>query len=254
MRVNFLAGMLLLLAVLQARAADPAPLQPGRFHFEKKIEADIGFLLVHPKGFDADPTKRWPLVVFLHGTPERGDNPDLVTTHGPPKQAKAGRDFPFVLVAPQCPANERWQNDVLLGFIDRIIETQRIDTNRVYLTGLSMGGYGTWYLGLKHPERFAALAPVCGGGQVLDVLAADHTREELRRMPVWSFHGAKDTMVPPAESAQMVEALRGIGNRSVKSTVYPDEGHECWTTAYQEPEFYTWLLSQTRAGRFTTVK
>ncbi len=233
-------------------AAESLPVGSGRFHFEKRIEADLEYLLHVPREYNSDTLRRWPLVLFLHGSGERGSNLQTVTVHGPPKLVRQGRDLPFILLAPQCPADEHWQNEVLLGLIDRIIASHRVDTNRVYLTGLSMGGYGTWYLGMKHPERFAALAPICGGGQVLDVLLADNRKSELQRMPVWAFHGLKDTVVPVSESEQMIAALKKLGNPDPRLTLYPDAGHDSWMATYDNPDFFTWLLAQTREGRFLT--
>jgi predicted peptidase len=242
----------LALAVIAVFAVEIRHEPMRRFHFEKRVESEVPYLLQVPKGYKADPAKRWPLVVFLHGSGERGNDLQTLSRCGPPKRVAAGREFPFVLLSPQCPENQHWQNDVLLALLDQVVATEMIDTNRIYLTGLSMGGYGTWYLGLKHPERFAALAPVCGGGQVLDVVFADQRAAELTRMPVWAFHGAMDTVVPPSESEQMVGALRRIGNPMVRHTVCPDAGHDSWTATYDDPAFYEWLLSQTRENRFAT--
>ncbi|KAB2655236.1 MAG: phospholipase [Verrucomicrobia bacterium] len=241
-----------MLSTVAGLAAEPGPAEAGHFHFEKKTAVDLPYLLQLPKAYQSDSARRWPLVVFLHGSGQRGDDLAGVTLFGPPKLAKEGRDFPFVILSPQCARNQHWQNDVLLGLIDRVVASRNIDTNRIYLTGLSMGGYGTWYLGMKHPGRFAALSPVCGGGRVLDVVLADDREAELKKMPVWAFHGAKDTLIPPSETEQMVGALRRIGNTSVKHTVYRGVGHESWLLAYDDPEFYEWLLAQTREGRFST--
>jgi predicted peptidase len=252
-RICWLAGLWLLVHGW-GLAGDPTGFQSAEFQFEKRIVSRVNYLLHFPAGYAADPNRRWPLVLFLHGSGQRGTNLDLVTTHGPPKLAKAGHPFPFLLLAPQCPPNERWQNDVLLGLLDQVQGQHRVDTNRVYLTGLSMGGYATWYLGMKYPHRFAALAPVCGGGQILDVQLADDRRLELQRMPVWAFHGVKDQAVPVRESRQMVEGLKEWTNTKARLTEYPDLGHDCWTVTYENPEFYAWLLAQNREGRFQPAR
>jgi predicted peptidase len=245
-----LLGCLLCLGACEALADEPTHLTTGRFHYETRVEADLGYLISLPKDYAKDSTKRWPLVLFLHGAGERGTNLQAVAVHGPPKFAQAGRDLPFILVSPQCPPNTRWQDQVLLGLLDQVTASHRVDTNRVYLTGLSMGGYGTWSLGLKYPQRFAALAPICGGGQLIDVLLADNRRAELQQMPIWAFHGVKDNVVPVSESRQMVKGLQDKGSQVVKLTEYPEAGHDSWTAAYDHPEFFTWLLAQTREGRF----
>ncbi len=244
--------MTFFLAALAAGAEEPVPLPSGRFHFEKTIRSDLGYILRFPKEYKPGSGKRWPLVMFLHGVGQRGTNISDLFLHGPPKLAATGMDLPYVLLAPQCAPDQYWQNDVLLALLDRIVAEESIDKDRVYLTGLSMGGYATWYLGMKHPERFAALAPICGGGQVLDVVLADSRSEELKQMPVWAIHGADDSVVPASESEQMVLALRKLGNRSAKLTVYPGVGHDSWTQTYDDPKFFEWMLAQTRSGRFVT--
>ncbi len=184
-------------------------------------------------------------MLFLHGAGERGSNVWKVAVHGPPKVVKG--DFPFILVSPQCPSGEIWSVDVLLNLLDEITDSYRVDTNRVYLTGLSMGGYGTWKLGLAYPERFAAIAPICGGGEYINVLLASRDRAQaLKTLGVWAFHGAKDPVVPLEESQRMVDALRRAGVKEVKFTIYPEAQHNSWTETYNNPEFYEWLLKHER--------
>jgi predicted peptidase len=170
-----------------------------------------------------------------------------VAVHGPPKVVKQRPDFPFLLVSPQCPNGETWSNEVLLGLLDDVMARHRVDTNRVYLTGLSMGGYGTWSLGTAHPERFAAIAPICGGGETIKVLLADrHRQAALRALGVWAFHGAKDQIVKLEESERMVGALRKVGCKDVELTVYPEAGHDSWTEAYHNDKLYEWFLQHER--------
>jgi predicted peptidase len=140
--------------------------------FEKQVTRTLSanYLLFLPKGYEPKGEKKWPLMIFLHGAGERGSELKKVAVHGPPKIVKSQPDFPFIVVSPQCPENQTWSNDVVLGLMDEIIATHQVDTNRVYLTGLSMGGYGTWSIALQHPERFAAVAPICGGGNTIDAL------------------------------------------------------------------------------------
>jgi predicted peptidase len=122
-----------------------------------------------------------------------------------------------------------------------------VDTHRIYLTGLSMGGFGTWTLGLTFPERFAAIAPLCGGGDSLTpYLATGARKEALKTLPVWAFHGAKDPVVPPIESEHMVGLLKQLGDKDVKLTIYPDALHDCWTQTYANPELFEWFLKHSR--------
>ncbi|MEO6709421.1 MAG: alpha/beta hydrolase-fold protein [Planctomycetota bacterium] len=208
---------------------------------------DMRFQLFLPRGYGKKPARRWPLILFLHGAGERGYDIELVKVHGPPKVAERAADFPFVVVSPQCPLGETWNNDRLQELLDHVLVTWDVDEQRVYLTGLSMGGYGAWSLAQECPERFAAVVPICGGGTPIQAwLYGDSAKgRALRGLPFWAFHGASDPVVDPSESLRMVEALRGIGC-DVKYTVYPGVGHDSWVKAYDDPELYAWLLSHKR--------
>lgn len=230
----------------QVAATQSKPTQSSE-HFARTItlEQKLDYLLFLPTDYEANRAAGWPLLLFLHGAGERGSDLARVKIHGPSKQFESNPNFPFVLVSPQCPEGEVWNVSALSGLLDSVIEKHNIDTNRVYLTGLSMGGYGTWSLGMAHPERFAALAPICGGGERLPVVLASRTKKEiLQNLPVWAFHGAMDPAVPLEESERMVEALERAGVKDVKLTVYPEAGHDAWTETYDNPEFYVWLLEQ----------
>lgn len=224
-----------------------APGTQVRQHFKGVVTRthELDYLLYVPKPDPAHPGKRWPLVLFLHGAGERGTNVNVVAVHGPPKQAAAGREFPFILVSPQCPSNQTWDNEALLTLLDSIQSQLPVDPTRVYVTGLSMGGYGTWSLALQHPERFAAVAPVCGGGERIRALLPSQ-QAALKTLGIWAFHGGKDYVVPPSESERAVDAVKRAGVTDVKLTVYPEDGHDSWTHAYNEPAFYDWLLSHRR--------
>jgi predicted peptidase len=203
---------------------------------EKQIPVELDYLLYLPKDYDAK--DEWPLLVFLHGAGERGDDLELVKKHGPPKLIENGKDLPFIVVSPQCPSGQWWTSKPLelTALIDEIVATRKVDESRIYLTGLSMGGFGTWMLAAYTPQRFAAVVPICGGGEVLATRALGH-------MPTWVFHGAKDPVVPLKRSQDMVDALERV-NKQVKFTVYPDALHDSWTETYNNPELYTWLLEQ----------
>jgi predicted peptidase len=237
---------LVLSALVSTMAADDEAVknqQKKSFHGRSEERMELQYLLFLPQGYNDNKTREWPLMLFLHGAGERGSNLTRVTVHGPPKLVKQRPDFPFILLSPQCPAGETWSEESLLGLLDQVIKEQRVDKTRVYLTGLSMGGYGTWSLGLRHPERFAAIAPICGGGDLLPVLLPPPGKEAiLKRLPIWVFHGAKDNLVPLSESERMVDALKRIGNQTVKLTVYPEAGHDSWTETYNNQELYDWLL------------
>ncbi len=219
----------------RAKAARQKPCE-----LERNVPVRMKYLLHLPEGYDQK--ESWPLLLFLHGAGERGDNLELVKTHGPPKLIEAGQSFPFVVVSPQCPAGRWWEPLELGALIDEIVEKYKVDEDRIYVTGLSMGGFGTWALAVYQPARLAAIAPICGGGEPLML------RLLPVKIPAWVFHGAKDTTVPVERSEQMVDALKKAGC-TVKLTVYPEAGHDSWTKTYANPEFYQWLLEQKRAAK-----
>jgi predicted peptidase len=217
--------------------------------FQKTITRTVqcNYLLFLPKDYEAKSEKRWPLMLFLHGAGERGTNLWKVAVHGPPKIVKDKPEFPFILVSPQCPNGEHWSDEVLLSLLDDVIVSHAVDTNRVYLTGLSMGGYGTWNLGTRYPERFAAIAPICGGGEPVRVALAGGKRgQSLKSLGIWAFHGGKDPVVPVAESERMIEALKKAGCTDVKLTIYPEAQHDSWTETYNNPALFEWFLKHSR--------
>lgn len=191
-----------------------------------------------PRGYDADPQRVWPLVVFLHGRGESGDDLRLVLAHGPPRHAEAGRDYPFVLLSPQIEARQRWQPEHLHGLLEAATERWRIDRDRVCCTGLSLGGGGTWAWASNFPDDLAAIAPVCGFGNAAAVCRARH-------VPVRAYHGDADDVVPLAAQQACVDALRACGG-NVHFTVYPGVGHDAWVPAYEDSALVPWLLDQRR--------
>ena len=240
----WLSGMIFSTAMAQeAKERQQAKSFKGRI--ARTVSAQYWIYL--PRDYSTRSQERWPLILFLHGAGERGTNLSKAAMHGPPKLVKQGQDFPFIIVSPQCPTNQRWDNDVLLALLDEVTEKYKVDKSRVYLTGLSMGGYGTWSLGLTHPERFAAIAPICGGGQVIDAhLSSRDKAEAFKTLPVWAFHGGKDPVVPPAESQRMVDALKKFGCKDLELTVYPEAQHDSWTETYNNPKLYDWFLAHQR--------
>ena len=254
---------------LPSGAADLDPeLRQERRSYKATIKQTVehDFLLHLPKGY-ADSKKTWPLILFLHGAGERGDDLAKVAFHGPPKlvtrtprarqnetpEKKAAKRQAmkllkenFVIVSPQCPQNEHWHGQLLSALLDHIESDFRIDKKRIYLTGLSMGGYGTWELGLRQPERFAAIAPICGGLNSIGPLLNRRDPQlgpAQKRLPIWIFHGGKDSVVIPEESEFAKRLMERLGNQTVKLTIYPEAGHDSWTDTYANPELYRWFLS-----------
>jgi len=206
--------------------------------FETIVTRLVGcrYLLYLPQGYTSD--KTWPMLLFLHGAGERGDDLERVKRHGPPKLIAQGRDFPFIIVSPQCPDGQWWDIEMLGQLIDHVEADNAVDPDRIYVTGLSMGGFATWALALLYPRRFAAVATVCGGGET-------YRLEPIRHLPVWAFHGARDGVVPLRRSQEMADKLKALGG-DVRLTVYPDAEHDSWTETYDNPELYEWFLQHRR--------
>ncbi|HUM06858.1 MAG TPA: prolyl oligopeptidase family serine peptidase [Terriglobales bacterium] len=200
--------------------------------------------------------KKWPVILFLHGSGERGSDGLVQTDIGIGHAIRSRRGkAPFVVVMPQCGENKNWNNPDMqaqaLAALDASIKEFHGDRNRIYLTGLSMGGFGTWDIAAKYPGRFAALVPICGGLRISGEAkaqpdAADPYAEVAKRVgktPVWIFHGEADQSVPVEQSRRMAEALKAAG-ANYKYTEYPGVGHNSWDQAYAELELVPWLLAQ----------
>jgi predicted peptidase len=203
---------------------------------EGNLQISLKYLLYLPK--DYDKKESWPLMLFLHGKGDRGDDLTLVKSIGPPKLIEAGRKFPFIVLAPQCPGDKEWVSFELRVLLDSIVEKYKVDQDRIYVTGLSMGGFEAWRLAAYLPDRLAAIVPICGGGD-------PSTTAKFTKLPVWAFHGAKDDVISLDHSKVMVESLKKNGG-NVKFTVYPEAGHDCWNVTYSNPQLYKWLLDQKR--------
>src|SRR5262245_26364635 len=184
-----------------AWADDKAAGKQQEKHFEREITVKVrlNYLLYLPEGYGTA-SKAWPLVLFLHGAGESGDDLAKVKKHGPPKLIEQGKSFPCIVVSPQS-ARRGWEPAALNALLDEVIATYRVDRDRVYVTGLSMGGFGTWALAAAYPDKFAAAVPICGGGNPADA-------RKLKDLPIWVFHGAKDPTVPLKSSEAMVQALK----------------------------------------------
>ncbi len=217
------------------------PQQVGRFETDIVRHVTLNYLLHLPPGY-GEVEGPWPMIYFLHGAGERGDDVTKLLKHGIPKIVERDPDFPFIALSPQCPEGSWWPLEVeaLYRLLEEIVARYEVDERRIYLTGISMGGFGSWRLGSAHPDRFAAVVPICGGmeGPARQV----HT---LKDVPVWAFHGAKDPTVPLAQSERLVEALDACGG-NVRLTVYPEAAHDSWTETYDNPDLYRWLLAQSR--------
>jgi predicted peptidase len=186
----------------------------------------------------------WPVILFLHGAGERGEDGLKQTQVGLGAAVRMNLErFPALVVMPQCLTGERWQGnmaDLALRTLDQTMSEYRCDPDRQYLTGLSMGGFGSFVIASQYPDRFAAVAPICGGGN------PEEMAPRLQRVRLWVFHGANDEVVPPGRSREMVEAIRKAGGEHLRYTEYPGVGHNSWDRAYGDPEFAQWLLAQRR--------
>ena len=220
--------------IIAAMLIAPVFSQQTAKRFEKQITISYNYLMYLPKDYQKTKDK-YPLLIFLHGSGERGSNIELVKKNGVPKLIEDGKDFPFIVVSPQCPDGSWWNSQVINEMLNTIIAENRVDESRIYITGLSMGGYGTWEMITTFPQRFAAAAPICGGGNPTLARFSHGT-------PVWAFHGGKDEVVPMKQSLDMIEVLQSVGD-DVKLTVYPEAGHDSWTEAYNNPKLYEWFLS-----------
>lgn len=208
-------------------------------NFLTRVELEVAsrYLLYLPEGHDA--RDDWPLVVFLHGSGERGNDLDLVRKHGLPRLLDEGLKFPAVVLAPQCPDGQHWTQQMLTvgALIDDVAANHRVDRARIVATGLSLGGAGCYELVGLYPDKIAAVAPICGPWTWLFVT------EETARIPTWVFHGDADDVVPIEESQRLVDEIRNRGG-DPRFTFYPGVGHNSWDAAYSEPELLEWLVSQ----------
>jgi predicted peptidase len=225
--------------------AHPAPgavAEPGRqveCEFKGADGKTMPYLLYLPEDYNTQ--EKWPLVLFLHGRGESDGPLSVVKKWGPPRLVERGEKLKFILASPQCPRQDSWpqpsQQQLLVGLLAELRKELKVDGSRVYLTGLSMGGYGSWRLAADHPEMFAAVVPVCGAGKTGDA-------PKLKSLPIWVFHGTEDSAVPFARSKEMVDAIKQAGGTNIRFTTLEYIGHNSWESAYASPELWSWMLSQ----------
>ncbi len=200
---------------------------------------ELRYIMTTPSGFD--PSKEsLPMIVFLHGAGERGDDLELVKVHGIPKYFCADNDYRglrVITLSPQCPADRVWNHmpDQIMDLIEHVASDMNVDKKRITLTGISMGGYGTWEMACMYPDYFAAVAPICGGGMVWRAGA-------LTKLPIRAFHGTDDFAVPYNASVEMVEAIKHLGGNATL-TSYDNVGHDSWTSAYETSDVIEWLAA-----------
>ena len=250
-----LATLLTVLTPVFSQTPNPADAYEARKHVAGDGQT-LNYRLLKPLHYDA--TQKYPIVLFLHGSGERGDDNVAQLRHGASLFAKpeVREKYACFVIAPQCPAEEKWADIdwssdtpampekaspsmvLTLAAMAALQKEFSIDADRLYVTGLSMGGYGTWDLITRFPEQWAAAAPICGGGDKTKVALA-------KAVPVWAFHGVADPAVKLARTVELIDALTAAGAHPLFSE-YPYLGHDSWTTAYGEPEFLPWLFAQRR--------
>ena len=212
----------------------PAPGRTGFDQFDASGRVAAGYALHLPSRYGADAID-WPLVVFLHGAGEKGNDPTMLREY---RGIGRDKELQAIVAAPQCLPASGWEPDSVVAFVEHVATTYRVDRSRIYLMGTSMGGYGTWHSAAAHPELFAAIVPICGGGDPEQAAL-------LANLPIWAFHGANDDVVPLAQSERMIEAVRAAGGKPL-FTVLPDAGHAIGESTYRRNELWRWLFEQQR--------
>lgn len=242
MRLQLLTTAFMLSVVLASAAHADEP-KAGKqvaqeFQHPAAPESKLGYLIYLPRdyGQTQEPS---PLLLFLHGSGERGQEIAKVKKHGPPKLIAAGQHFPFVVISPQCPENVHWEPELLLALLDDVAKKYQIDSNRIYVTGLSMGGSGTWGLIAAAPNRFAAAMPICG--RAADTAIA----EQASQLPVWIVVGDRDK-AELVENCVQMENLLKERKADIKLTIMHGVGHDSWSQTYATPEIYEWMLRHRR--------
>jgi predicted peptidase len=203
--------------------------QPGK---QVGVEADpYNYLIYLPPAFQSNSKQSWPLLLNLHGAGERGQDLENLFRTGLPTAISEGLSVNFIVVSPQCPARVGWDASKLQDLLDDLEKKYPISC--VAATGYSMGGFGSWSLAQATPDRLAAIAPICGGGN------PSHAKR-LVDMPIWAFHGANDDVVTPDNSLEMVDAINASGGKAML-TLYPNKGHNVWDSVFRDERLFQWL-------------
>lgn len=206
-----------------------------------KTDFEVRYLQFLPESYRTD-GKPLPVILFLHGAGERGDNIDLVKKWGPPRIVEKKKGFPFIVISPQCPKNRGWESEKLLPLVEHTLKTLNADSDRVYVTGLSMGGYGTWDIIASSPHRFAAGMPLCGRGDVSKA-------KDLVGTPIQAVIGGKDRKTTNDSVREMVAAIKAAGGKHIDYTLHEDLGHNVWSRTYSSAETWKWFLSHKRGAK-----
>ncbi len=210
---------------------------------ETVVVENLQYYLYYPEEYADSDDKEFPILLFLHGGGESGDSLGALKSNGPPKLIAEGKQFPFLILAPQNPYPKKWWNTrAVMQLLDSVVANNRVDKKRVYLTGLSRGGSAAWELAVQYPEKFAAMAVVCG------MTPAPYASWINKDMAIWVFHGTEDKSIPFSESEEMVNKLKEMG-REVKFTAYEGVGHNSWVKAYGTEELYGWFMQQALKGK-----
>lgn len=225
-----------------AQNADPAAGKQVEQSFKTSDGANVGYLLYLPETYTAG--SKMPVMLFLHGRGESDGPLSLVAKWGPPQMVTRGEKLPYILVSPQCPKDDNWSSSTqqkrlteLLDFVTRKLDG---DENHLYLTGLSMGGSGSWRMAADQPLKFAAVVPICGRGQVADV-------DKLKSVPIWAFCGDQDGVYKANE--ELFNAIKQAGSATIRFTSLENVGHNSWSAAYSTPDLYQWLDKQSRVRK-----
>ena len=231
------------LVCLETLAADPSPGKQVEQTFKAKDAGEVPYLLYLPDA-EQSAKKNLPLVLFLHGRGESDGPLSVVAKWGLPQMLARGEKLPYIVVSPQCPKEDSWSSSTqqarLVELLDAVIEKYSADKEHIYLTGLSMGGSGSWRMATDHPNRFAAVVPICGKGDVKDAAV-------IKDLPIWVFVGDQDRGYQA--NVEMVEAVRKAGSQSIRFTTLEHIGHNSWSAAYASPDLYAWLAKQARSSQ-----
>lgn len=248
MTIRVLICVVAFMSVGFCRAIAQPPQNPNSNQQEKISSRNVlktfetKYLLLPPLQYDQQKDRKWPVLIYLHGAGARGQDLQKIKQEGLPFLLSAGKQLPFLILAPLCPADEwwdsRWSVESLNSLLDEVLENYRVDSSRVYLTGWSMGGAGTWRFAHDFSHRLAAVAPLCGKSQLRYV-------ENLKNTPIWAFHGARDSIVPLSESQKMIDALQNK-EAEARLTTFTEAEHEIWPQVYNNAELYDWLLKHTK--------